>query len=534
MEVFDAETGERLVISTTPSTPLARLRRELERRDLPKAQRERLQIQIVEKMKAMDMQQVQRMIREEMQRELDREVELRLELSAIGRARLQKKHERDRAFHKEQIERIRAECQLRLAATMAQYNLLRGPKVLSVHVYRSEHGNLQEEYNAYGDLRVDFSPNASKHNADAWATFNDSLHDMGWSQLWVKTASLSPEEHADKQLARKRREDIMYAAGYAEGLLTHHRIDEHHHNVINTFFPDGNADDRQTLAELREFFRKNLDWMHQQIAHHDANPHLADSEYWETVSSILKQFEGLVAGYHRASKAAPPASSLDLLLMNYDGDLQDLIPVVQRARGEEVDDVDPITQEFYVFLKNLKCSALIRILPDFSDLVWGHSTWDTYASMNRIYKHYDVPLPGNAADGAPLKRKISMSSSPAYLSSVDDWYMTDAGLGILETTHGVFDSSLYDFVTPHTVPCHASHAVASRYDLETGDLFSLNGAIDAKVTSLEKFARLECDAEAGPTHDTNPVFEWTSDMRALAPSMGHPERFDFGFVTMAH
>ncbi|GLE04497.1 hypothetical protein PINS_up013452 [Pythium insidiosum] len=101
------------------------LRRELERRDLTAAQREKLKVQILEKMKAMDMELIQRMVTEELQRELDREVEMRLELSAIGRARLQSKHEHDRAFRKEQIERIRAECQLRLAATMAQYNLLR-------------------------------------------------------------------------------------------------------------------------------------------------------------------------------------------------------------------------------------------------------------------------------------------------------------------------------------------------------------------------------------------------------------------------
>jgi hypothetical protein len=101
------------------------LRAELQRKDIDPETRQATEIRILEKMKAQYAEQVRKMVVEEMAREVAREVELRLELSAIGKERLRKKHERDRAFYKSQIERVRAECELSLVSSMAQYNLLR-------------------------------------------------------------------------------------------------------------------------------------------------------------------------------------------------------------------------------------------------------------------------------------------------------------------------------------------------------------------------------------------------------------------------
>lgn len=558
-----------------------------------------------------------------------------------------------------------------------------------VRVFYSEH-----------DSAVDVKFSAAEQapdGADAWATFNDSLHTIGWSQLWINTTELHAHELQDDALARRKRRDIMFAAGYAEAALTHHRIDQHFANVYLTFFPNGDAADKETLRDLQSFLRENLHWMREQVAFYDMCPELLDAEYWDTVGTILAQFDGLVQGYQRFSTEPKPVSEIDLFMLNADGDLQDLIPVIQRqqhadtgSRTTSTTAADVITQSFYTFLKNLKCSALIRILPDFADLVWGHATWDVYSSMNRIYKHYEVPLmavsePHSSAATASARRKISMSSSPGYLSSVDDWYMTNAGLGIMETTHGVFNSDLYALVTPKSVLCwlrskvanflgedgmswaatfskynsgtyndqwmiidtkrfvpgtgfqksgltileqlpgfihvedvslivndlgywgsynvpyfpsiyersgflaaykstnqsaswshanctrakifqrdapqissfedlkrimrynnwredplsstHASHAVASRYDLETDPkLFTLNGAIDAKATSWGRMqqGKLESEAVSGPTHDQNPVFEWTEALSAMSPHVGQPQRFNFTYQTMVH
>lgn len=337
--------------------------------------------------------------------------------------------------------------------TLAASALVDAP-VHSIRVYRQLDGTI--------DAVLDDKTNDRK--ADAWATFNDSLHTIGWSQLWVQTASLP--ETDDAAIQRTRQIEILFAAGYAEGMLTHHRIDEHYKNVFMTFFRNGDAADKQTILNLKLFLQQNIDWMREQIefyAQPEQQDH-PDAAYWEAMSGLLAQFDGLVAGYQRASQEPTgPISSVEMFMLNADGDLEDLISIVQM--GDQEIKVSPVTQALEMFLKNLKCSALIRILPDFQEIVWGHATWDDYSSMNRIFKHYDLPLPASLAsselDTTNGRRKISLSSSPGYLSSVDDWYMTNAGLGVMETTHGVFDPTLYQTVTSKSVLCWLRSKVAN-------------------------------------------------------------------------
>jgi hypothetical protein len=39
-----------------------------------------------------------------------------------------------------------------------------------------------------------------------------------------------------------------------------------------------------------------------------------------------------------------------------------------------------------------KCSALVKVSADLSDVFFGHSTWDSFTAMTRIYKHYQLNL----------------------------------------------------------------------------------------------------------------------------------------------
>ena len=92
------------------------------------------------------------------------------------------------------------------------------------------------------------------------------------------------------------------------------------------------------------------------------------------------------------------------------------------------------------------CSALVKVLPDGSDVVFGHNTWDDYRNMGpRVFKHYIYPkwpvsLPVTPEEQCPHmdKKCIQMcserqhmspphtyfSSSPGWLTSVDDFYTT--------------------------------------------------------------------------------------------------------------
>jgi len=67
--------------------------------------------------------------------------------------------------------------------------------------------------------------------------------------------------------------------------------------------------------------------------------------------------------------------------------------------------------------------------------------------MNRIFKHYNLQLnsPYVAA------KKVSFSSYPGYLESLDDFYYMDSGLVMLENTNNVYNMSLFDLVVPQSL-----------------------------------------------------------------------------------
>ncbi|XP_037075992.1 putative phospholipase B-like 2 [Pollicipes pollicipes] len=82
----------------------------------------------------------------------------------------------------------------------------------------------------------------------------------------------------------------------------------------------------------------------------------------------------------------------------------------------------------------------------------------------------------------------------------------------------------------------ADNAIASRRDLNdpAGEYplkrlsFQAYGAIDAKVTSSALAERLEFVAEAGPTHDQQPAFQWSSSPFAeTVRHRGMPDRWEF-------
>jgi len=74
------------------------------------------------------------------------------------------------------------------------------------------------------------------------------------------------------------------------------------------------------------------------------------------------------------------------------------------------------------------CTGVVRLADGNSELYFGHTTWESFSEMTRIWKVYDFPLQDVAA------RKISFSSYPGCISSTDDYYLMDSGLAITETT----------------------------------------------------------------------------------------------------
>jgi hypothetical protein len=71
-------------------------------------------------------------------------------------------------------------------------------------------------------------------------------------------------------------------------------------------------------------------------------------------------------------------------------------------------------------------------------------------------KHYDLPFKGARS------RLVSFSSYPGNLVSGDDYFLTDTGLQVSETTNDVFNKSLYQYTTTRTVPYWVRITVATR------------------------------------------------------------------------
>ncbi len=53
--------------------------------------------------------------------------------------------------------------------------------------------------------------------------------------------------------------------------------------------------------------------------------------------------------------------------------------------------------------------------------------------------------------GGGVYGQMSFSSYPGQLESMDDFYMLSSNMTVIETTNQIFNTSLYDFITPQSV-----------------------------------------------------------------------------------
>ena len=231
--------------------------------------------------------------------------------------------------------------------------------------------------------------------------------------------------------------DQMFAAGMLEGALTQAQIYLHSIN-INAWI-EGNFGGKPPPQKYADFFAAQDAWTRAQVA---ANASLR----WVGMGLLLRQFDGLRAGYAAAAPADAPVSEYLFQQMNAIGDLLDLIPALEPGSAHAAPWAwEAQTSEEIVSRarKINHCSGLFRVTGDLSDIFWGHSAWFTYMGTNRIMKHYSfaVQAPGL------LGTQMSFSSYPAYLSSLDDFYVTwSTKMIMVETTNGIYNMSLYKLV----------------------------------------------------------------------------------------
>ncbi|GMI12074.1 hypothetical protein TrVE_jg1778 [Triparma verrucosa] len=160
-----------------------------------------------------------------------------------------------------------------------------------------------------------------------------------------------------------------------------------------------------------------------------------------------------------------PLSKLEWDLLQMDGDLFDLMTAYPDKETLFEQAWNLITGPFgfasAVTEKVLRCSALIKLTDD--DLYFGHDTWDTYSTASpRIFK--TLTLPVRTADGTLKQHTDSFSSSPGFITSIDDYYTLDgtSSLVVIETSNNVYDKSAYDALTVKSVFCWARVMVANQ------------------------------------------------------------------------
>jgi hypothetical protein len=262
------------------------------------------------------------------------------------------------------------------------------------------------------------------------AFYDNKISSTGWAFLNVKSNS----KYSDY--------DQMYAAGFLEGSLTTDLI---YNYYLNIWAGEYNSTDLP--ASVWNWLDSNNAFMLQQIKANPTDP------YWQHVYLILTQMKGLLDGYNAYADAKHQMTYNQFLLINMDGDMDDLMAAMNASSVDWSNDMSVIHHYIY----NSHCSVLVKVADDLSELYAGHTTWSGYEEMIRIWKTYDFSL------STQLRSKITtFSGYPAALSSVDDYYVLDTGLVVTETTNGVMNNSLYAAVIPTTVLSFIRVQVANR------------------------------------------------------------------------
>uniref|UniRef100_A0A3Q1BZE7 Phospholipase B-like n=1 Tax=Amphiprion ocellaris TaxID=80972 RepID=A0A3Q1BZE7_AMPOC len=257
---------------------------------------------------------------------------------------------------------------------------------------------------------------------DAYGYLNDTLSSTGWSILEIRAGyGQTPETD----------EVTFFLAGFLEGFLTAQQMMDHYTNMYPQLIHDP-----KILESVQSFMAKQDSWVRQQVKLNKTSDPL-----WKHVGFIVAQMDGLQAGVADWAKkqGKKPLSLFAIQFLNAVGDLLDLIPALVPSSNSPLRDFK---------LPGMgHCSALIKMLPGFENLLFAHSSWYTYAATMRIYKHWDFRI----TEPHTATGKLSFSSYPGFLVSLDDFYLLGSGLMMTQTTNNVFNSSLFDKLTPDSL-----------------------------------------------------------------------------------
>ena len=126
----------------------------------------------------------------------------------------------------------------------------------------------------------------------------------------------------------------------------------------------------------------------------------------------------------------------EIMLLNFQADVWDLMEQYKNEQKKASSKRSPTRPS---------CTVIIKFLEDQKDILIGHNTWHEYRALAfKMLKNYRLNyhvLPGSSR--LIPGHTIAMSSYAGTIASLDDFYLTSAGLATTETTLFVYNKDLY-------------------------------------------------------------------------------------------
>jgi len=349
----------------------------------------------------------------------------------------------------------------------------------------------------------------------AWGHLADNLDKNGWIELYIQAT----------QSSRVTNDLRTFAAGYIEGALTAARISQFYSNTHQILLRDEAANDALQNIKLMfhdeiEFVKKNTNIRTGMFAVEPNDP------YWKQARYMLFQVWGIRDGYNaKALQAGVHGLTLaDMWAINNHALMPELmqeylpktmmqrrklqqhpsllagpsvtrtqppglrgfskhmqespsrnltdvaaaagdtfLPADHRVRKANATELALADRDWERRLASTgHCSGFVRIAPENDDLLIGHTTWDDYNKMTRIFKYYKIDLPGSATAAS----HIGMSSYPGCVSSTDHFYMMNSGLAVFDTSLEILNPTVYnripEFPTNSHLPSWMHVMIANR------------------------------------------------------------------------
>jgi len=311
----------------------------------------------------------------------------------------------------------------------------------------------------------------------ARARYNMSLNKIGWSKLYVETFDNAAPEI------------ISWAAGFLEGKLTAPHILDFYNNLVGI-----HEKESEYLNDVFKYYEKVEKYIRKKTNKKSLEniKDMKNLEYWISVAMTQAQSDGLLQGYN-SRMGSKTLNFAQIYFINADGEVPELLNVFkfkssrfdgsnysfrERSSNKQTEVYSKAyLKEYYgsedpeivwqKIMANSHCSAIIRLIKDENDnpkdIMVGHTTWDSYSEMHRIFKKYSFSY--TMYGDEKKKSEVMFSSYPGTLTSTDDFYVINQKFVVLETTLEMLNKGIYQSNMPDAdshVPNYIRISVANR------------------------------------------------------------------------